>query len=236
MLRVIDNYCKIARSLDRSSTDLFGGLPVVIFIGDFFQFPPVWGLALWKEPRNGSGEDENGRILWHQFKEVIILDEQMRQSEDAPFHDLLSRARTGTLTEADRSFLNSKTITSLVGPQLEDGTTVVKLNSLRYQVNRVRIEQFARTRYQNVYIFPALHTRTKSTGPINLRLHADDLLQQPDQGTKIPFPGLSLYTPNMPAVVLTNVCTLLGLVNGAAGMAVEVAIDLTGKLIFGRQL
>lgn len=106
MLRVIDNYCKIARSLDRSSTDLFGGLPVVIFIGDFFQFPPVWGLALWKEPRNGSGEDENGRILWHQFKEVIILDEQMRQSEDAPFHDLLSRARTGTLTEADRSFLN----------------------------------------------------------------------------------------------------------------------------------
>lgn len=36
IISVIDNYCKIARSLDRSSTDLFGSLPVVIFIGDFF--------------------------------------------------------------------------------------------------------------------------------------------------------------------------------------------------------
>jgi hypothetical protein len=236
MISVIDNHCKISRSLDRSSTDLFGGLPVVIFLGDFLQYPPVRGPALWREPRRGSGEDENGRILWHQFKQVILLDERMRQSEDAPFHDLLSRARTGTLTEGDRTFLNSKTITSLISPQLEDATTVVKLNSLRHQVNRVRIEQFARTRSQNVFIFPALHTRTKSTGPINLRLRADDLLQQPDQGTKIPFPGLFLYTPNMPAVVLTNTCTLLGLVNGAAGTAVGVVIDPTGGLIFHKQL
>lgn len=235
IISVIDNHCKIARSLDRSSTDLFGGLPVVIFIGDFFQFPPVRGPALWKQPRRGVGEDENGRLLWHQFKQVIILDEQMRQSEDAPFRDLLSRARTGTLTEADRSFLNSKTITSLVSPQLEDATAIVKLNSLRHQVNRVRIEQFARTRCQNVYVFPALHTRTRSTGPINLRLRADDLLQQPDQGTKIPFPGLFLYTPNMPSAMLTNICTLLGLVNGAAGTAVGIVVDPTGGLIFREQ-
>jgi hypothetical protein len=235
MISVIDNHCKIAKSPDRSSPDLFGGLPVIIFIGDFFQFPPVRGPALWKEPRRGSGEDEHGRLLWHQFKQVIILDEQMRQSEDAPFRDLLSRARTGTLTEADRSILNSKTITSLVSPQLEDATTVVKLNSLRHQVNRVRIEQFARTRCQKVYIFPALHTRTRSTGPINLRLRADDLLQQPDQGTKIPFPGLFLYTPNMPAVVQTNICTPIGLVNGAAGTAVGVVLDPAGVLIFRKQ-
>jgi hypothetical protein len=235
MISVIDNHCKIAKSLDRSSTDLFGGLPVVIFIGDFFQFPPVRGPALWKEPRRGAGEDENGRLLWHQFKQVIILDEQMRQSEDAPFRDLLSRARVGTLTEADRSVLNSKAITSLISPQLEDATTVVKLNSLRHQVNRVQIEQFARSRCQNVYIFPAHHSRTKSTGPINLRLRADDLLHQPDQGTKIPFSGLFLYTSNMPSTILTNICTLLGLVNGAAGTAVGIAVDPTGRLIFRNQ-
>lgn len=233
MISVIDNQCKIAKALDRSSPDLFGGLPVVIFIGDFFQFPPVLGPALWREPRRGIDEEDNGRLLWHQFKEVIILDEQMRQAEeDAPFRDLLSRARTGTLTEADRSFLNSKTVTSLVSPQLENATTVVKLNSLRHQVNRVRLEEFARTRCQNIYIFPALHTRTKSTGPMNLRLRADDLLQQPDQGTKIPFPGLFLYTPNMPAVILTNICTLLGLVNGATGTAIGIVVDPTGELIF----
>lgn len=104
----------------------------------------------------------------------MILDEQMRLSEDAPFRGLLSRARTGTLTEADRSILNSKTITSLVRPQLEDVTTVVKLNSLRHQVNRVRIEQFARNRCQNVYLQLSLflhflvsgHRRAQARVPI----------------------------------------------------------------------
>jgi hypothetical protein len=46
MLSTIDKRCKIARSLDRSSTELFGGLPVVIFMGDFYQFPPIKGPAL----------------------------------------------------------------------------------------------------------------------------------------------------------------------------------------------
>jgi hypothetical protein len=60
---------------------------------------------------------------------------------------------------------------------------------------------------------------------VNLLLYAEDLLQLPDQGSKIPFPGLFLYTANMPVVMLSNVCTLLGLVNGAAGTAVGIVID-----------
>lgn len=228
-LSMVDNHCKIARSLDRTSTDFFGGLPIVILMGDFFQFPPVRGPALWKEPRTGNNEDENGRLIWHQFKQVIILNEQMRQSEDASFRDFLSRARAATLTEDDLALLNSKVITSLAAPQLEDTTTVVKLNSLRHQVNRIRMELFAHSRSQKIYVFPALHTRTKSTGTMNLRLRADSLLQLPDQGTKIPFPGLFLYTPNMPAVIFTNACTLIGQVNGAAGTAIGVGVDPTGK-------
>ena len=46
MLNTINNQCKIAKSLDRNSPDLFGGLPIVIFMGDFYQFPPVRGPAL----------------------------------------------------------------------------------------------------------------------------------------------------------------------------------------------
>ena len=63
MLSKINNQLKIAKSLDRSSPDLFGGLPIVIFMGDFFQFPPVKGQALWKEPRIGNDEDATGRII-----------------------------------------------------------------------------------------------------------------------------------------------------------------------------
>jgi hypothetical protein len=74
---------------------------------------------------------------------VIILGEQMRQAEDPLFRHLLSRARTGTLTEEDLTLLNAKTIISLNALQLEDATAIVKLNSPPHQVNRVRMEQFA---------------------------------------------------------------------------------------------
>jgi hypothetical protein len=228
IMSTINNQCKIARSLDRSSPDLFGGLPIVILMGDFHQFSPVRGPALWKEPRDGNDEDANGQIIWHQFTDVIILDQQMRQADDPAFRDLLGRARTATLTEDDLAVLNSKTITSLLGPDLEDATTVVKLNVHRHHVNRHQMERFARARSQNIYVFPATHSRVRTTGPS--RLCAEDLLQQSDQGTKIPFPGLFLYTPHMPAILLTNICTPLGQVNGARGTASGIVVDPTGML------
>ena len=36
ILSTINNYCKIVKFLYRSSPDLFSGLPMVIFIGDFY--------------------------------------------------------------------------------------------------------------------------------------------------------------------------------------------------------
>ncbi|KAJ5365225.1 hypothetical protein N7517_008111 [Penicillium concentricum] len=208
MLSVINNHCKMARSLDRGSPDPFGALPIVILM-----------------------EDEEGWLIWHQFRNVIILDEQMRQSGDPSFRGLLHRARTSTLTEEDLDLLNSCVITSLVDPQLHSATMLVKLNSLRHQVNRIRMEHFAKSCCQKIYAFPAQYTRTKSTGPTNLRLRVDDLPQQPDHGTRIPFPGMFLYTPNMPSVILTNVCTRLGQVNGATGTAIGVVVDPVGGLI-----
>lgn len=229
MLSVVNNHCRIARSLDRSSPDLFGGLPVVILMGDFFQFPPVRGPALWKEPRDGNDEDVNGQLIWHRFKQVIILDEQMRQSDDPSFYGLLTRARRAALTQTDVDRLNTKVISSLLEPWIECATAITKLNSVRHQINRIQMEHFARTRSQTICIFPAEHSRIKTTNPTKTRLRAEDLLQQPDQGTKIPFPGLFLYTKNMPAVILTNICSRIGQVNGAIGTVEGVVLDPTGK-------
>ncbi|KAJ5318263.1 hypothetical protein N7476_004683 [Penicillium atrosanguineum] len=222
-LSIINTHCKIARSLDRSSPDLFGGLPIVILMGDFYQFPPVQGQPLWKMPR--SETDQEGKLIWSQFKQVIILHEQMRQAEDLLYRNLLTRARAGTLTNDDLLTLNSKAIASLTDPQLQTTTAVVKLNALRHVINRFQIERFAQARHQRIIIFPAIHTRTRSSGPTDLTLHADDLLGLPDQGAKIPFPGLILYTLSMPKMVLTNICTPAGLVNGATGEAVGVVVD-----------
>ena len=62
----------------------------------------------------------------------------------------------------------------------------------------------------------------------------EELLRLPDQGTNIPFPGLFFYTSQMPATVLTNSCTLLGLVNGARGIATGVVVDPTGTFFYCR--
>jgi hypothetical protein len=231
-LYLINRHCNLAKNLPTDSTEFFGGLPIVIFLGDFYQFPPIKGTPLWKEASQTNEKEKFAQFLWHQFKQVIILDEQMRQSSDVAFRELLSRARTGTFTEKDRDFLNSKVISSLVAPELDDATIVVKRNSLRHQVNRIRIEHFARTRNQKIYIFPAIHTRTRSKDPTGRRLRIEELLQLQDNGSRIPFAGLFLYTRNMPAMMLTNACTLLGQVNGATGTAVGIAVDPSGNSSF----
>ena len=41
LLTCIDEQCKIVKNLDSKSTAVFGGLPAVIVLGDFHQFPPV---------------------------------------------------------------------------------------------------------------------------------------------------------------------------------------------------
>ncbi|KAF8860613.1 hypothetical protein BDZ45DRAFT_800769 [Acephala macrosclerotiorum] len=176
------------------------------------KFSPVRGPALWKELRTGNDEDANGLIIWHQFTDVVILDQ------------------AATLTEDDLALLNSKTTTSLFAPELENATTVVKLNILRHHVNRLQMEHFTRTRSQRIYVFPALHNRVRTTGPS--RLCAEDLLQQTDKGTRIPFPGLFLYTPEIPAILLTNICTALGQVNGARGIASGIVVDPTASEFF----
>ena len=104
-------------------------------MGNFHQFPPIKGPALWMEPRPENNEDVDGQIIWHQFTDVIILDQQMRQEQNPVFRDLLSRARTATLTSSDLDLLNSKVISSLFTPELENTMTIVKLNSLHHHIN-----------------------------------------------------------------------------------------------------
>jgi len=86
---LINRNCNMAKSLPANSSEFLGGLPVVIWLGDFFLFPPVQALAR----RYGKYHPKmvtRTLFLWHQFKDVIILDEQMRQSKDPAFREFLA--------------------------------------------------------------------------------------------------------------------------------------------------
>lgn len=48
LLGQIDKNCAQILELPTTGSAIFGGVPVVLFFGDFFQFPPVGGDPLWK--------------------------------------------------------------------------------------------------------------------------------------------------------------------------------------------
>ena len=62
-------------------------------------------------------------------------------------------------------------------------------------------------------------------------LDIDKLLEVQDS-SDVKSPGLLMYTKGMPAAVLSNISTLLGIVNGAQGRAIGVIPDPDGTYTF----
>ncbi len=100
-----------AQGLSNSSIAVFEGLPIIIVMRDFYQFPPIAGRPLWGKPQ--TDENHNGKTLWLSFSLVITLIQQMCQQSNPIFAQLLRRARKGALTQADVSILNEKVVTGL---------------------------------------------------------------------------------------------------------------------------
>ncbi len=68
-------------------------------MGDFYQFAPVLGKALWDHP---IGDDEvHGKRLWNRFTTILTLTEQICQKTDLPFQEILRRARDRRLGSRD---------------------------------------------------------------------------------------------------------------------------------------
>jgi hypothetical protein len=192
-------------------------MPIVVFMGDFHQFAPIQAQPLWQTPKGPLAA--LGQLIWHHFKDVIILDEQMRQQGDLEFQGLLRRAREGTITALDVDTLNEQFTQSLHLSDGVDSVCVSRTNQRRHHINRLQIQRFAEARAQDIYVFPAAHSRTKK---VRGGLRVDELLGSQDGEGTAKGPGLFLYTQGMPVAILYNTCTPLGLVNGARGTAVGI--------------
>jgi len=218
----INQRCAYLKGLPDSSTQLFGGLDIVILMGDFFQFSPVnrGARALWQAPQNPA--EEEGKVVWESFKDVVMLTESMRQSSDLPFQAMLRRARGGRLNQDDLQLLNSKVISHLSFKSVAFSPVIVRRNALRVQINRLAVADFASSYKQKLYLFPAYHTRVKD-------LALDILYDIPECGSTVSGPGIFYYTYGMPVVLNRNVSTALGLVNGTRGYAKGIVLDPKGK-------
>src|SRR5207253_1011354 len=78
----ISERCNAIWDLNRASDTVFGRLPIVILLGDFNQFRPVRGHAIWSQTISDIAVLRSGRSIWGHFTHVVFLTEQMRQAED----------------------------------------------------------------------------------------------------------------------------------------------------------
>lgn len=203
---------------------IMGGVPLVVFFGDFKQFSPVTARPLWKthDRSNRNLKMSAGREKWMRFDNVMFLTEQKRQADDLEFQGMLSRARSAALTDEDVMVLNAHTVRNRIAngetpPDIE----IERENVKREAQNRRKLEVFARSRGQRIYLFPA---KTYPPSSDKLRYHRK-MLRVGEVGAW-KGAGFLPYSKGMPTVLLDNVMTSKKLVNGTKGTTEGVAVAM----------
>ena len=113
----------------------FGGVNI-IFMGDFLQLDTVSQLDVYV---NKPSEWEYGHQLWRSINAVVLLTEQMRQSDDPEFAAALRRIRLHVPTAEDIEMLNSR-----VGAPLDCPAStpiIVRRHKLRNALNKEKLQE-----------------------------------------------------------------------------------------------
>ena len=226
---VNEQLCKF-----RGCTQDFGGIPVILFLGDFRQFRPVQERSvlvpssdfLWDEGKTFRVEQryqhDKAHALWKRFTTVVMLNEQVRAASDVQLQRLLTRIRKGVADKSDVDLLNSICYRDGRRIPWDAGITVVTpLNRNRWNLNIEATLAFQKQRQAQLRIFISEH-RWKGSQPseeeaLMILGYGDD--------SSVPIPAVFMFVPGMPIVVNRNTYQGLKLVNGSSYTALEVIID-----------
>ncbi len=127
----------------RGSQRDFGGVPIVVFCGDFHQFRPVQERSIllpsaaisWDVDNSFKAEQrhqhDRAHALWRRFTTVVMLDEQMRAAGDPELQQLLTRIRRGEQDHSDLELLNSRCYREGRRVPWEMGITVVPVSVVK---------------------------------------------------------------------------------------------------------
>ncbi|KAM4055420.1 PIF1 protein [Hirsutella rhossiliensis] len=161
--------------------------------------------------------------LWHMFKTVVLLEDQVRARNDPQLRALLDRVRNGRQTQQDLDLLNA----NIVGRSqitFHDGLrAITPLNRTRWALNMEAVVGWARFNKRHIRIFVSTHTWRNGT--LSPNIVARTIGQGDDSACKVP--GVFFYAQGMPVVVNknNNIYTGLKVVNGADFTAVDVILD-----------
>lgn len=76
-LTTVDQYLSRSKFLYKILSTILGGLSIIIFFGNFFQFLPVIEKFLWK--MSLSSYKKHKQHIGYHFANIITLIKQMRQ-------------------------------------------------------------------------------------------------------------------------------------------------------------
>ena len=179
--------------------DYFGGINI-IFMDDFLQLATVSHLDMYVDK---PSEWEYGHHLWRSINLVVLLTEQMRQSDDPPFAAAYRRIRFHELTLEDIEMLNSR-----IDAPLECPTSVpivVRRHSLREALNKERLQVASQA--SDVRITHCLADITS-----RIKMSLSEVYNVKGGRSKVKGDGILSVIPGVPLMITETIDISLGLV------------------------
>ena len=215
----------------------FGGVDM-LFYGDFIQFPPVKDSVLysgWSQKKTNSSNKgrinkELGTHLWKQVNKVVILDKQMRVT-DQVYLDFLHRLREGKCTDNDVQMLNRRVVGQSVDiTSILDAPIITPGNKLVMAINDLFVAHYSQ--HTKVYVSKAIDSVGKKSNRKELpKKVADKIKNWPSTSTRGLPRELKLFI-GMPVIVTNNIATELGITNGTTGYVRSIHFK-PGEVITG---
>ncbi|KAF5331416.1 hypothetical protein D9611_011867 [Ephemerocybe angulata] len=223
----------------------FGGLNVILS-GDFAQLPPVTGYTLYSRnvemqqtARQTVWEQECtiGKHIWLQFTTVVILTENMRQTDSGPtevaFRKALENLRWKSCTDEDIALLRSRIAgsspeLSVDAERFKDVSIITALNRDKDLINATSSARFAAENGQQLEDFYSTDTlssaeprrfnpkkprRVYSTARVLSKSMQVNLWNQPPS-TSEQIPGKLSLCIGMPVIIRHNEATELCITRG----------------------
>ncbi len=138
-LNMVDRVCRLIRSSDEA----FGGLQVV-FVGDFFQLPPInkkikeeKEIQLFEEEKKGDFAYDS--FAWVKASPIVCYIKEQHRQDSEEFLDLLLAIRSGNLEREHVEYLKSRTISREKFPP-----NITKLFSHNFDVDRVNSQMLSK--------------------------------------------------------------------------------------------
>lgn len=203
------------KCIDSSSNTIFGGCSVIAF-GDFYQLQPVASRYIFDTARYGIYN------LWITHFYPIFLTTNMRQSNDPSYAQLLNRVRTGNPTLDDIQMLKQRTEIPI---DTEPFASAIRLFPTRLQCseyNSKKLKDLSEQSGTNLIKIEAIHFSQNSTIVPNHLIPSDDS----ECGG---LPRVIYFTTNARVMLIRNILTSDGLVNGAQGYIKSINFTTDNK-------